>query len=459
MDESVQHEFADDITGPQALTILVDHSVLDKVDSHKLLARLKRSLADGADAVPSTKELVADLTTVTGLIKVFLDNRMVAHRTKNNLEAFSKEAAIAVASSSPVYQAWLAFGTAAKRALDRSSLQPTTTIVADDKVTTLEIYTVTNNKKNAYLAIITSPDRCLISCLATTTSTALYVDYLPAVYATIDQYTLLYHGATIISSAGLIVEKKSFPQFNLFDRPKLLQFAGKFGASPFATAQNNLLLVEGSFEAICSSYDAVVSNNLAFIEFYKTAAERIGFLLEAKNNWATLFYDDAQMLTSTNELLIEDNATELYEEADELTAEIAELIAQEEQCIKDLQAKKKIAKQTTTKRGRGGRHGARGGHANTTAPIATITTLQEATATINAQINQGRMKFRKIKPLINDIVKAAKINCRQVGSHIVLERDGFSPITVVKQHKRDKSLSIGEVNNLLDSIQTLASQK
>ena len=82
---------------------------------------------------------------------------------------------------------------------------------------------------------------------------------------------------------------------------------------------------------------------------------------------------------------------------------------------------------------------------------------------VSERVSNGRNNFRQIREMLTIILGKANahgcnINSNQQGSHIVLSREGRSPVTFVKLHG-GKSLAPKQAKKLFKKIIELASDK
>lgn len=394
-------------------------------------------------------KLVAKITQIAMFVHIYFDNYLSAALTHGTL---TKAESVSALKSLPAYSAWLAFSKAAHAALRKYKIVP------EVENPFLQIFKFLDGDGPEKMLIIFCKDGNYLT--AGSFSNIFTHQAFLDVYPDGSQVDVLLDHGKVINAQGLYLTKSRF------GTAMITMYSGLYGFYPYSIAKNSYYPVQ-SFEDYCAEFGIPYSGTAAFVPFYEDEAERIGFLLEARAWFLEAFPCLAITSEAEDPSAKSDREPELESpEEQELQQEIEQLMLQEEQRIKELQAAKQAEKQQPTKRGGRGGRGGRGAHAargvsQTNATEETKVLVAEAREDVVKRVNKGRVKFRKVKPLIGKLLTTTKIECRRAGSHIALARDGYAPISVVDVHKRkrDKTLSVGEVETMLSRVHELASTK
>ncbi len=438
-------EHANGMSLDEALRIVVSHrNIVDLPAQAKNIRKYVDYKLGGKPQQFNRNNVIDDFSRTAAVISFALDDFVVEHAKLRT----PKETMRAMLESQPIFHAWVSISNVAREVFAKIKLEPSyelphlqgfrqssRTLVLLERNGTDYLFSIDNNS-------------------FTTTHFHLYADDL-------SQITLVSQSGTVLADFGWSIKNnRGFAGFSFY--------VGSYGANPYSITRYASYHTDSAkfahFANVIDLFEARHNNDAAFLSMFENDAERMGFLSEAraffKDTFPALAFNtgDGDEENSLDTVVGETKPKEINELAcidDEFEVELEALLLQEENRIRELRAKKK-QQGSKSARGRSGR-----GRETVVQQDSRKMEreIEEARENVRSKVEKGRMKFRKIKSLINETITSKRVACRQQGSHIVLEAEGHNSITVVKLHGRRKTLSLNEVKDLIDHVATMNSIK
>jgi hypothetical protein len=259
-------------------------------------------------------------------------------------------------------------------------------------------------------------------------------------------------------------------------------YSGKYTNSPFSRSGQEILIRQDT-KLFAEHNNFTEWNDKFYIKpLYNNDEEERGFFLEFNNYLSELSSLELTPLSiqASNMLLLEDHPENLVETVEQAN-ELAEIIQQNPAIQQEWEKRKqevindelgKLPKKKTEKKTKKNKKSKNKGK-NITKQL-NVEELPQVQCRLNEEwkkleqevserVSNGRQNFRQIREMLTLILGKANahgcnINSNQQGSHIVLSREGRSPVTFVKLHG-GKSLAPKQAKKLFKSIIELASEK
>ena len=258
-------------------------------------------------------------------------------------------------------------------------------------------------------------------------------------------------------------------------------YSGKYTNSPFSRSGSEILIRQ-DIKLFAEYNNFAAWNDEFYIKpLYNNDEEEKGFFLEFNNYLRELSLSEITPLTiqASQVLLLEDNPDshmEAVEPNNELAAIVQSPAVQEEwerrkQAVINDELGKLPKKKTEKKTKKNKKSKNKGKNITKQLNVEELPQVQDRLQKewrkleeeVSERVSEGRNNFRQIREMLTLILGKANahgcnINSNQQGSHIVLSREGRSPVTFVKLHG-GKSLAPKQAKKLFKKIIDLASDK
>ncbi len=258
-------------------------------------------------------------------------------------------------------------------------------------------------------------------------------------------------------------------------------YSGKYTNIPFSRSGQEIVVLQDA--KLFAEYNNFAAWNEKFYikPLYNNDEEERGFFLEFNNYLSELSSSELTPLSiqANNMLLLEDHPDsqiEAVEPNNELAAIVQSPAIQEEwekrkQAVINDELGKLPKKKTEKKTKKNKKSKNKGKNTTKQVNVEELPQVQDRLQKewrkleeeVSERVSEGRNNFRQIREMLTLILGKANahgcnINSNQQGSHIVLSREGRSPVTFVKLHG-GKSLAPKQAKKLFKKIIDLASEK